>query len=475
MRLTLLMLFFAHTACAQLLVKYPLPVRDLQPYCICVPEGGYVKDSLDFDAFVDSLQLFPVIRKYRGYGYIALQLVVDTGNKAQAVGFDGTASPKQVAAVADHLVRYHDWGTAFQDNRPIGFSLIVVVEWNDGELRWHFHPLDLPKLIASISDKGKLDIQNTRYHYRNDFHEHYRVAAWTRKSDSIAHDIGSAIAVDRFNAVWEGTMGGVTWMYGDRIRAYNRLNSLFPTDSVTSVVADHDDNKWFADFTTVARFDGRRWTFYDSTMTALSIPLSLSVSPDGRIYCAGFGGLSIYGRGGWTHQDSASLHLPDHRLLYAGADHKGRTWIGSFGGAVMIRDGQTTPCAFLGNLTITGMAEDTAGNCWFSTPAYATPHNVMAGLAEYDAAGQWHLFTIANSGLPAEHIESLTYNPIDHALWLCVSGVGVCRFDGNSDWQIITPANSFLPSTEAGGIAVDRDGNIWCATHAGLAELMPVN
>jgi ligand-binding sensor domain-containing protein len=65
----------------------------------------------------------------------------------------------------------------------------------------------------------------------------------------------------------------------------------------------------------------------------------------------------------------------------------------------------------------------------------------------------------------------LLYDRNDHALWLSVENVGMVRYNLDNDWSLFSRDNSGVPSSVIFGISEDRDGNIWCATSAGLLEI----
>ncbi|HTJ10887.1 MAG TPA: two-component regulator propeller domain-containing protein [Dinghuibacter sp.] len=445
MRFFLLVLLLADVASAQELLPSKMPYRDLPAFCLCRPDSDVANEN-SFYAFTDSLGLLPEFRQ--GRGTVRLQLVVDSAGDAQAISYMSKALRAQVDAIAAYLVNFHRWNrTAFS-----AFTVVVQVDWNRGEIRWNFQPPDLAFFKTRLYDAPKPVIENKLFSYPGNPRKRYNVTVRDKQNDGLSDDYGTSVAVDRQGFVWEGTTGGVSRLHDDQVRTYLPPEEVF----VGALVADKTGNKWMTDFKKLYLYDDKVWTVFDSSVTGLSWVRSIVPIADGRVMVAGYGGVATYDKGTWT-----TKRLPDNNVYFAAPDSKGRLWVGTSGGTAVIGHDSI----FLSPSIIDGMTEDAEGNCWFAT---------SDGLAEYSVTGHWLLRTAQNSGMPSGHVNHVLYNPHDNSLWMSIQHVGVCRWDILNDWLVITRENSPFPSTEATGLALDQEGNVWCATHEGLVEVSAV-
>jgi len=67
------------------------------------------------------------------------------------------------------------------------------------------------------------------------------------------------ITADSNGAVWAGTYNGAAVFSGEKWKMFNVRNSDLPTETVTCVVVDNTDVKWFGtDKAGIVKFTGTR-------------------------------------------------------------------------------------------------------------------------------------------------------------------------------------------------------------------------
>jgi ligand-binding sensor domain-containing protein len=117
----------------------------------------------------------------------------------------------------------------------------------------------------------------------------------------------------------------------------------------------------------------------------------------------------------------------------------------------------------------TGVYADKMGNAWF---ALYEKFPQTKGFAKYSPAGEWTVINTENSKMPRNDVLDFAINEKTNTIWFSINRAGVSQFDGKN-WATFSPDNSKVPSTYIQSIAVDKDGNVWCATFAGLLKIIP--
>jgi ligand-binding sensor domain-containing protein len=262
------------------------------------------------------------------------------------------------------------------------------------------------------------------------------------------------------------------------MEVFNKTNSVFKTNykfmTVSAAATDKKNVKYFAANSRIYTYDGNNWQVFDSAKVGISDVISITAAPNGNIYIGSFDGLLVHEAGKWELLTTSNSKLPSNHVRYANTDTKGRTWMGTNGGSLMIeKDGKVvalnetkTP---LSNLCITDMMEDREGNLWFASYDYKEKR--AEKLVKLDNSENWLSYDVHNSGLPGTIINKIISDKHQDVLWLSVQNVGLVRFDKKADWQVYTNQNSGVPSTYIFDMEQDSKGNLWCATFSGLLRV----
>ena len=173
------------------------------------------------------------------------------------------------------------------------------------------------------------------------------------------------------------------------------------------------------------------------------------------------------------------MGLPSNDIDYAYRDKQGRLWIGTFDGSVMI-DSKNNITEFnktnspINKTCITRAAEDNDGNIYFSLYAYEKSkerNKDKEGIAVLTKDGKWLHFNHLNSGLPANHVNSLLFDKFENVLWIGTNEAGLVRFDLKNGWENYHNLNSAVPSSYIFDLVQDSKGRIYVATFYGLMRL----
>ncbi len=265
------------------------------------------------------------------------------------------------------------------------------------------------------------------------------------------------------------------------------------TDTIPDLTFDRNGDLWctgFAEF--VSRFDGVSWEAVPGTRQAWSV----TVAHDGALWFGGWGGISRYGGGAWTHYETI-LGREARFVKGAATDSRGRLWFGGDGRLFMLDGGEWRVIEYdaLSSInTINALAADHEGGVWIGAdnglvyadgesweqvtmdgavmPVYALcaapDGGVWAaacnGVFGRNADGGWTSFTSENASLPENSFRAVAVD-WKGVLWVGTWGEGVFSFDGGR-WRNYTTADG-LSDDNVVSIAVDNDNVKWFGTYYG--------
>jgi len=258
-----------------------------------------------------------------------------------------------------------------------------------------------------------------------------------------------ALALDRAKTLTQFTHSA--WLMEDGL----------PQNSVKSITQTADGYLWLATQAGVVRFDGVRFTVFNTANTPAlknSNVLALLTARDGSLWIGTYGGGLTRLKDGmfttYTVRDGLA-----HDVVYALCeDGKGNLWIGTQGGGLSRwRDGRFTTLSTkdgLSNDFVRAIREDRQGDLWIGTDG--------GGLNRL-SSGRFTVFG-KPQGLPSDIILSI-HEDRQGSLWVGTFDGGLSR---RRDGRFTTyAAKEGLPSNAVYAISEDRDRNLWVGTHGG--------
>ena len=251
--------------------------------------------------------------------------------------------------------------------------------------------------------------------------------------------------------------------------------------AVTAIAVDKQNNKWFGTINGVSKFDGKNWTNY-TTQDGLAGQkiLTIAIDSEGHKWFGTDTGVSMFDDKKWT------TYTPENGLagtcVYAIAiDKDGNKWFGTCNGASKF-DGKNwtsyTVGDGLGGAFVFAIAIDNQGNKWFGTDN---------GVSKFDGK-KWTTYTTEN-GLAGNRVTAIAIDKQNNK-WFGTDG-GLCQFDG-AKWSIYVPeeynqdmSSAYFMMTDNEGsdftaksipaIAIDANGNLWCIVSRSNAECFPLS
>jgi signal transduction histidine kinase len=289
-----------------------------------------------------------------------------------------------------------------------------------------------------------------------------------------------------------------------------RTEDGLPANRVRAVAQDRDGYLWVGTDLGLARFDGVKFTVWDSHGASAASRvgvLAICAASDGSLW------ISFPGQAGVDRirGDSISTFRPSDGLIAGSVlvflqDRRGQIWAGGRGGLSAFRDGKwrlITLGPGLEDSTVTTLFEDQGGRLWISTSVgvftqqggtdtfakVEVPESIAQGFIP-DANGQISVldrnfnlrpivlggarssqYTFADRlsvgwGLPMRvFADSRRY------LWVAVRGKGLMRVDPNARQPLeFFSVENGLPGVDVSTFFEDREGSLWVGTADGLAQ-----
>lgn len=277
-----------------------------------------------------------------------------------------------------------------------------------------------------------------------------------------------------------------------------------PANGVSSIAQTPDGYLWLATAEGVVRFDGVRFTTFDSSNTPAiksNNVQALLVDRAGSLWIGTHaGGLTRYRAGRFTHF-SGKHGLPDARVRCLYEDRLGGLWVGTSSGVAVLRDGRATEYSTATGLPsnrIQAITGDAAGAIWIATvgglvrvrDGHATTYTTRDGLPSIairalaaDRAGA--LWVGTDAGVSRLHEGTFTTYGAAHGarpvqvlavtedragvVWAATVGDGLYRFERGA--LTITDSSTGLADDVVQAIHEDAAGRLWLGAAGGLVQL----
>ena len=232
-----------------------------------------------------------------------------------------------------------------------------------------------------------------------------------------------------------------------------------PDNSVWAISQTSDGYLWLGGYSGLARFDGVRFTTFDSSNTPLlkrDTVYALQTSRDGGLWAAIYrAGVARLVDGEWSMYTTNDGLISDRVWALAeGGD--GSLWVGTEGGLSRFREGRWRsytrrdglPDDFVEKLHV-----DSRGDLWIGT---------RGGLSRF-TGGAFRTYSVSD-GLPSDHVVGLGEDA-NGTLWIGTRGGDLSRFDGSGFATYSTRHG--LPGGDIQAVRCDRQGNLWLGTYGG--------
>ena len=278
-----------------------------------------------------------------------------------------------------------------------------------------------------------------------------------------------SIFQDSKGNLWFGTIGEGVVRYDGNTLTYFSYPDGFINNSVFAINEDKKGNLWFGTDQGVYKYDGKTFRNYTQKEGLSHTDISrksILVDKSGAIWVGTHAGVFLYdpiadGKGGQSF--SLCNLLPPINVAGILQDTKGKIWFASSDNGVYQYDGKTiihiTEKEGLGANYAGGIAEDKAGNIWFT---------MKTGICKYD--GKTLTEYTAKDGLGGTEFWGI-YIEESGIIWVTARG-STTRFDpavplpNPKAFTIFTAANGLTCCVQS--MYQDKSGNMWWGTGQGL-------
>ena len=240
-----------------------------------------------------------------------------------------------------------------------------------------------------------------------------------------------------------------------------QIEQGLPQNSVNAVVQTRDGYLWVATFEGLVRYDGTRFTVFDTGTTpglADNSVTALMADRAGQLWVGTESGRLLR----LQHGRFSAPVTPAERIANAITDivqeADGTVWVGTDGGGLR----QITNGKMVGYSSRDGLASDSikslcvssAGGVWAAT---------SAGVSRLKN-GTFTTYTTA-SGLPSNKVRAV-YEDRNGILWIATDGAGLARMSPGGAVRVFGPRDG-LTTAFVKCVTADDEGNIWVGTAGG--------
>ncbi len=278
--------------------------------------------------------------------------------------------------------------------------------------------------------------------------------------EGLTSNIINSTLIDREGNVWFGTLGGGANIYfGDYFHNYSTENGL-TNNVVTGFHEDENSHFWISTFGGgVMHYDGTQiYTYTESDGLIDNRVFTTFSDGTGKIWVGTRNGISIIENGQVRSPDETFRDIEMIRAFYRDPDN-GDFWIGTYndgiyhfsGDSLMIYDDTN----HLENNTIMSIRQDNEGNMWFAT---------YGGIVVIED-GEFHRYTIED-GLPSNGVISILLDH-DNEAWVSTFN-GFARFDRENRITEMFASSFGHSSTLAYFMFQDHNNHYWVGTNIGI-------
>ena len=259
---------------------------------------------------------------------------------------------------------------------------------------------------------------------------------------------------------------------------FNSSNSGIVSDTVTGVYIDNNNAVWVGTVRGVSKLDGGKWTNYTSSnMPLLGNGVVRAITQfNGDYYFGGYGFYSLINFDGTNWNTVPGISVNEITTLES--DNAGNLWIGTNDNGVMKYDGTNVVNYNSSNSQLPAdhvqkIYKDNIGNIWVTMADLMT---YQGGIAKYDG-NSWQIFTKQNSKLTNDNIHSITEDNLGN-MWFGTDSLLLFKYDG-TNWTKYDLSEN-ITSNYLSSLDVDSKGNIWAglgwfSSERGLIKFDGVN
>lgn len=286
----------------------------------------------------------------------------------------------------------------------------------------------------------------------------YKIDVWQTEQGLPLNTVQTLLQT-RDGYLWVGTSGGLARFDGVRFTTYESSPiPEVPSQPIFGLMEDAQQNLWIGHSKGAAVYrNGKFQLAISDQVTGGRRVWAFAQASDGVVWAATENGLVRWEKGVTKLYQQAD-GLPTNRLRALAFDRDGTLWIGTTGGGLVSfaanRFQVLTPAHGFPHLEVRSVLADPGGGIWAATAG--------GGLVHVDH-GNIRTYTVAD-GLPTDQLTTLARDE-QGALWIGTWGAGVSRMSAGRFTSISTAGG--LAGDQIWAIHVDREGSVWTGSWTG--------
>ncbi len=409
-------------------------------------------------------------------GTIKVQILLDSlGKPCLLSSENNTKVSSKKLDLQEAINSMPNWTPSMKNTKPQSSSVSLELVFQDGKFGVRRLEFDFTK-NTNFKSVGTPDVKGSKV---NDLTVHWTL--FNQSNSELPWDMTRTV-VSTNDALWFGTDNGLVKMANNKMEIFDVNNSAIrpvkynqnKANSIRHASLDKENNLWFSAGWDAYKFDGNKWTVYDSLNSPIIWPRKIFIDNSNNVYITSRRCVSKYDGERWSVIDTSNSKLPSNKISGVFVDSQSRLWIGTFAGNIRIDKDETVEFnnidSPLKEGSISQVYEDSKGNFWFDL---YSKDKTKAGMWLLKPSGEWTSIRPRNSELFTKNdINDFLLDEENSILWIALNSVGLIRFDIENDkWETYTPENSEVPSIHVMKLTKDKDGIIWAATFAGIIKM----
>jgi ligand-binding sensor domain-containing protein len=290
---------------------------------------------------------------------------------------------------------------------------------------------------------------------------------FNKANSGLPSNVITAVTTDASGNKWIGTKKGLVRYDGAKWTVYDSAHSGLPLDYITCIVVDSNGHHWIGTFGGgLSDFFGAEWTTFTSSNSGLSSNYITSITLDptgGKWIGTEYGGLAYFSAAGWQIYDTRSSQIPENSVRGVAIDGLNRKWIATASKGLVRFSGQvwtnyTITNSAIASNTVLDVKTDAANFVWCATDN---------GISVFDGTRRWNNYNTVTSGVNTNNIRCVTIDDTD-TKWFGTEK-GVARYTAPDSWALYVTSETGMPGNEVKAFVRDAEGHIWIGTNSGLA------
>jgi diguanylate cyclase (GGDEF)-like protein len=286
----------------------------------------------------------------------------------------------------------------------------------------------------------------------------YKLDVWQTEQGLPLNTVQSLYQT-RDGYLWVGTAGGLARFDGVRFTTYDSSRAPeMASQPIFGFMEDAQGQLWIGHTKGAAIYhNGIFESAISAEVTGGRRVWSFAQAPDGAVWAATENGLVRWNKG-VTQRYQQADGLPTNRLRSLAFDSEGTLWIATTGGGLVsfAQEKFTTLNTSNGfpHLEVRSVLADPKGGVWAATAGGGLVHVHHGTIKTYTVA----------DGLPTDQLTTLARDA-QGSLWIGTWGAGVSRLSEGHFTAISTAGG--LTGEHIWSLQVDREGSVWVGTWVG--------